>query len=918
MMTPPHASHRITEACLASPLLTLALLTTSGCDSPPGTAFEASVESDAERIWVGPDFYANRLQDWRLRDGRIESIEGGAAKPMRTLHLLTRALSESAGTMTMSVRTGAIEPGPAHEDTWSGFLIGVGGAHVDFRISALSHHWPSTDGGLIVAVDGTGRIIVRDNSVNHGYTGPNPNIPVDNWPLVSPDRFDRWGEPGADMRLTLEARPAAASGVSGDGPDGDTYRLTVTLADGETRELLTRSTYSGIASEHLTGNVALVSHRSPLMDGPGYWFRDWQLAGSKVERHDDRAFGPIMGAMYTLSRGTLKMTAQLGPLGESDSPSAHLEVFRDAGWSAVDTADIQPLSATAHFRVDDWPGDEDVPYRVAYDLGTATGGSERHYFEGRIRAIPSDDREFVLAGLNCHHISGAGGQWNADHFWYPHNETVAGVAYQDPDLIFFAGDQIYESGLEGVVREPADVAAIDYLGHWFRFVWAFRDLTRDRPTVTIPDDHDAYHGNIWGNGGVREPGDYTVQDAGGYRMAPEWVNAMHRTQVAHLPDPVDPDPIEHDITTYHTRLEYGGISFAVLADRMWKSPPSVVVRGSDVVNGWPQRPGFDAATEPDAPGVELLGARQEDFLERWANDWSDGAWMKVLLSQTPFVDVATIPEEATSGAVLPGSYIVRPGEYLDGEKIAQDMDSNGWPRSGRDRALRSLRKGFAYHIVGDQHLGHFVRYGVDEWDDAGHVFTVPSIANLWPRRWFPPEPGRNPQPHSPRNTGEYLDGFGNRMTVLAVANPTQVDFEPHELYQRAPGYGIVRLDRTTRKIVSEAWPRWVDPSVPDAAQYPGWPIEVSQMDGYDRPAVGYLPEVVVTGMMDPVVQIVDEETSAIVYTLRVLGNRFRPRVFVASGTYTVVVGEPGTDRLRTITGVTPTGDRAAALEVVFQ
>ena len=431
-MTPPRASHRITEACLASPLLTLALLTTSGCDSPPGTAFEASVESDAERIWVGPDFYANRLQDWRLRDGRIESIEGGAAKPMRTLHLLTRALSESAGTMTMSVRTGAIEPGPAHEDTWSGFLIGVGGAHVDFRISALSHHWPSTDGGLIVAVDGTGRIIVRDNSVNHGYTGPNPNIPVDNWPLVSPDRFDRWGEPGADMRLTLEARPAAASGVSGDGPDGDTYRLTVTLADGETREVLTRSTYSGIASEHLTGNVALVSHRSPLMDGPGYWFRDWQLAGSKVERHDDRAFGPIMGAMYTLSRGTLKMTAQLGPLGESDSPSAHLEVFRDAGWSAVDTADIQPLSATAHFRVDDWPGDEDVPYRVAYDLGTAAGGSERHYFEGRIRAIPSDDREFVLAGLNCHHISGAGGQWNADHFWYPHNETVAGVAYRIP------------------------------------------------------------------------------------------------------------------------------------------------------------------------------------------------------------------------------------------------------------------------------------------------------------------------------------------------------------------------------------------------------------------------------------------------------------------------------------------------------
>ncbi len=901
-----------------APVLGLLFLAT-GCYDPTGdVAFP--VPESTERVWVGPDFYANRLQDWRISGGRIESVEGSRAKPMRTLHLLTRSLAPGEGSFHVQVRTGPIAPGPAHEDTWSGFLIGVGGPDVDYRISALSHHWPSTDGGLIVAVDGTGRLVVRDNSEHHGYTGPNPNIPLEHWPLLEPTDTEVRGELGTDVIVSATWLRDA---------DGGEYGLDVWARDGETEELLVLATYRDLPAHQLTGNIALVSHRSPAAaDGaaaagaPGYWFRDLEVSGSKVARHDERRFGPVMGTMYTLSRGTLKMTAQLGPLGAGDEPVAHLEVQRDGAWTRVATGEIQPMSATAHFRVDGWAADADVPYRVVYDLLSgryrAPDRSVTHAFEGVIRAEPDPAGEFVLAGLNCQHISGADGQWNGSHFWWPHQETVDGVAHHDPDLVFFAGDQIYEGGLEGVVREPAYIAALDYLGHWYRFVWSFRDVMRDRPTVAIPDDHDAYHGNIWGNGGVREPGDYTVQDAGGYRMAPEWVNAMHRTQVAHLPDPADPEPLANGVTTYHTRIEYGGVSFAVLADRMWKSPPSVVVPEGRVVNGWPQAPGFDAARQSDVPGASLLGEQQERFLEAWANDWSDGAWMKVVLSQTPFADVATIPEDAMSGAVLPGSYIVEPGEYLEGEKIAQDMDSNGWPKSGRDRAVRALRKGFAFHVVGDQHLGHFIRYGVDAWNDAGHVFTVPSIANLWPRRWFPPSPGRNPMPWSPRNTGEYLDGFGNRMTVLAVANPEQVDFEPHELYQRAPGYGIVRFDRATREITVEAWPRWVDPSAPDAELYPGWPLTVTQAEQYDREAAAWLPELVVSGMTDPVVQVVDEASGEVLYTLRIQGARYRPRVFAGGGSYTLIVGEPGTERLERVTGVTPTMAGGATLDVVVR
>jgi len=61
------------------------------------------------------------------------------------------------------------------------------------------------------------------------------------------------------------------------------------------------------------------------------------------------------------------------------------------------------------------------------------------------------------------------------------------------------------------------------------------------------------------------------------------------------------------------------------------------------------------------------------------------------------------------------------------------------------------------------------------------------VANFWPRRWFPEQEGGNRDPDAPRNTGDYLDGFGNRMTVLAVSNPFRLGIEPTDVNDRAPG-----------------------------------------------------------------------------------------------------------------------------------
>ena len=372
-------------------------------------------------------------------------------------------------------------------------------------------------------------------------------------------------------------------------------------------------------------------------------------------------------------------------------------------------------------------------------------------------------------------------------------------------------------------------------------------------------------------------------------MHADFVNVVQRTQTSNLPDPYDPTPVEQGITVYYTDLLYGGVSVAVLEDRKWKSAPKQLVPVADIVNGWAQNPRYDAAKHGDAPGAVLLGERQLAFLNAWASDWSGSAWMKVVVSQTIFNDVVTLPKGATSDSLTPKLQVMEVGEYAEGEVPVQDHDSNSWPQTGRNNALRAMRKAFAFHIAGDQHLGSTIQYGIDQWNDAGWAICVPSVANVFPRRWFPPGPGRNRRPDQPAYTGEYLDGFGNKMTVHAVSNPTAVGIEPAAINHRAPGYGIITFDRDSRKITIANWPRWVDTSQPNAQPYEGWPITIDQLDnGFPNEGLSLPP---VTAETDnPVVQVVEQSSGETVYTVRIPGRSFTPKVRRA-GLYTVGISQ---------------------------
>jgi hypothetical protein len=153
--------------------------------------------------------------------------------------------------------------------------------------------------------------------------------------------------------------------------------------------------------------------------------------------------------------------------------------------------------------------------------------------------------------------------------------------------------------------------------------------------------------------------------------------------------------------------------------------------------------------------------------------------------------------------------------------------------------------------------------------------------------------------------------------MYAYANPDEQRKNKWggEWGERAAGYGLIRFDTDTRKITIECWPRGVDVTAAEAEQYPGWPITIDQLDNYARPGTAFLPTLNITGAENTVVQIIDETYGDLIYTLRIKGRSFQPKVF-RDGFYTIRIGEG--DHVKVLEGVEATRTNEKTLDVELQ
>ena len=493
-----------------------------------------------------------------------------------------------------------------------------------------------------------------------------------------------------------------------------------------------------------------------------WWNRDPNpIINLKVDRKDVVAFG-----LYTVSNHTLKLTAQLFPLYPEESREVRLEIKENNKWMEVQKSNVNDIGWSATFRVENWDITKDIKYKILH--------GEDAFFEGLIRKDPTSKNEIVMAALSCNSNKDRGDR----------NNYLNNINHINPDILFFAGDQSYDHK--------------EHTAAWLKFGMQFRNLFRERPCITIPDDHDIGQGNLWGENG--KIASSASGNDGGYFFHHEYVKMVERNQTSHLPDPYDKTPIDQGINVYYTNLIVGGIDFAIIEDRKFKSGPKGKIPQQGPRPDHIRNSNYDPKSV-DVEGLTLLGDRQLYFLDKWGSN-KENSIIKSVLSQTGFC----------GGAHLHGS---------KENRLHADMDSNGWPQSGRNKALKLIKKANAVHIGGDQHIATVIQHGIEQYEDGPWAFVVPAIVNNYYSRWWWPESEKggigsnNLLPW----TGRYKDGFDNKITMHAYANP--------DTDSNGAGYGIIKFNKEKNNVTFECWPRYQNVKLDHSRQFKGWPITVS-------------------------------------------------------------------------------------------
>ena len=714
------------------------------------------------RVFLGENFWANPMEDWRVVDGAAECQTAGGG---RNIQLLTHQITDAGKSFHMSVQVTQVELKKI--DGGAGFKVGVKADINEHRANCFAKN------GITAGVIGDALIVGRTSKK---LDGGSPNSFV----------------------LNLVGQPS-----------GDRYSLTLTATTHKGEPL--GSATQNVPAEAVLGNVALVNNYDGMIkngQGARYRFADWAVDGDAFTVSPQHRFGPILWSMYTLSdsRGDdgfqLTLSALTPPLGEKDNKSVELLAKKNGEWQSLGKAKLDPDAWVATFRISHWDEKTETPFRLVYVESHSDGTSTESDWSGKIKANPSG-RPLRLGALTCQ-----------NDYAFPYEPVANNLVKLDPDMLYFSGDQLYEGhGGFGLIREPAGPAILNYLRKYYQHGWSFREAMRDRPTICLTDDHDVFQGNIWGEGGAKMRVG-TTSSEGGYREPAAMVNVVHRTNCAHHPPYFDPTPSRQNISVYYGDLVYGDVSFAMLGDRQFKSGPERVDTGSGRADHVLD-PNFDTSVL-DKPGLQLLGERQEKFLAHWAEDWR-GHSIKVLLSQTVFAAVATHH----------GGF----NGYLKA-----DLDSGGWPQTARNNAIRIIRPAMPLHINGDQHLTTLTQYGVDKQRDGFWSFCTPAIAAGYPRWWRPDEmkmAHENRPKHGLANTGEFLDGFGNKAYVYAVGNP-EVASKNHryeKAHQKGSGFGLVTIDPVKKMYYLESFRFLVDPTDgKESNQFPGWPVTIQQKE----------------------------------------------------------------------------------------
>ncbi|WP_157096638.1 hypothetical protein [Tsuneonella dongtanensis] len=267
-------------------------------------------KSKGSRRWLGPDWWANRLQDWRRAGDWIKCTTGEATMEVRTAALLSRELAASGnGSMAMTVAADTASGAGG----FGGWLLGVGAGRLHPLAAALAQRGSGAGGGIMAVVDTQGRPHFREHA---SESAPLAFAMLDSDNEIFGSATDLGTEP---RRLALDIEDA-----------GGSCKLVLTVFGTDGRALA-QATLSGVPSSTVSSGIALVSSPPTGAAGARFRFANLENAGPRIRLHPERRLGPCLATLHSVAGGTLKLAAHFGVLADGDPKAAHLEVDHGGG-----------------------------------------------------------------------------------------------------------------------------------------------------------------------------------------------------------------------------------------------------------------------------------------------------------------------------------------------------------------------------------------------------------------------------------------------------------------------------------------------------------------------------------------------------------------------------------------------------------
>src|SRR5262245_37877420 len=137
------------SAAITATAALIAATETSGAQKSTDSA--SRWEQSFDRVWLGPEYWANPLQDWHINGGRIECVNSAIN---RNVHLLTRDLGEAAGDLQMAVQIGRLGGGALAGPGSAGFRLAIRGPLIEYRNNLIFGQ------GLDAGFTGEGKLFI--------------------------------------------------------------------------------------------------------------------------------------------------------------------------------------------------------------------------------------------------------------------------------------------------------------------------------------------------------------------------------------------------------------------------------------------------------------------------------------------------------------------------------------------------------------------------------------------------------------------------------------------------------------------------------------------------------------------------------------------------------------------------------------